>query len=67
MPPPTTELTVTSNSRVLGEPAQLLIEHLQALLRHVVWHDVVDADLEVVESGSVQTLDAVATSGDTHW
>ncbi len=46
--------------RVLREPAQLLIEHLQALHRHVVRLHVVDADLQMVEAGAVQPSNPVA-------
>ena len=44
---------------VLGQHLQLLVEHLEALLRHVVGHDVVDRDLQVIEPGVVQALDAL--------
>jgi hypothetical protein len=45
----------------LGQPLELLIEDLQALLGHLVGNDVVDADLEVVETGPVQTRDPIST------
>ena len=49
---------------VFGQPLQLLVEEAQALLRYFVGFDVVDADLQVVEPGLVQRLDALAgTSG----
>ena len=35
--------------RVLGQPAQPLVQHLQALLRNLVRLDVIDADLEMVQ------------------
>ena len=41
-----------------GKPAQLLIEHLETLLRNVVGDHVVDADLQVIESGAIQPRDA---------
>ena len=42
---------------VLGQQLQLLVEHLQALLRNLVRHDVVDRDLQVLEAGAIQPLD----------
>ena len=44
---------------VFGQQLELLVQHLQALLRNIVRHDVVDADLQVVEPGAVQPLDAL--------
>src|SRR5579862_2712707 len=44
---------------VLGQQLQLLVEHLQRLLRDLVGHDVVDGDLQVVEAGVVEALDAI--------
>ena len=44
---------------VLGQQLQLLIQHLQRLLGHVVRHHIVNADLQMVEPGAVQALDAV--------
>ncbi len=44
---------------VLGEHLQLLVENLQALLRDLVGHHVVDRDLHVVEAGVVQALDSI--------
>ena len=44
---------------VLGEKLQLLVENLEAFLGDVVGLDVVDADLEKLEAGTVETLDAV--------
>ena len=41
---------------VFGQHLQLLIEHLQALLRHIVRHHVVDRNLHVIEAGAVQLL-----------
>ena len=60
MPPPTTELTVTSNVPIFGKPLELLVQKLQALLRDIVRQDVVDADLQVIESGAIEALDAIA-------
>ena len=57
MPPPSTELMLTSNVGVVLQVLQLLVEHAQALLRHLVGLDVVDADLQEVEPGVVQLLD----------
>jgi hypothetical protein len=42
---------------VFGQQLQLLVEHLQALLGHLVGHHVVDGDLQMVEPGAVQPLD----------
>jgi hypothetical protein len=42
-----------------GKQFKLLIEHLEALLRDLVGIDVVDADLQVIQSGTVQALDAI--------
>ena len=42
---------------VLGQHLELLVEHLQALLRDVVGIQVVDGDLHVVEAGAVKALD----------
>ena len=47
---------------VLGQQLQFLVEHLQALLRDVVGHDVVDRDLQVFEAGAIEPLDAVGSS-----
>jgi len=44
---------------VPGEQFQLLVEHLQALLRYFVRIHVVDADLQMIEPGLVQCRDAV--------
>jgi hypothetical protein len=43
---------------VLGQQLQLLVEHLEALLGNLVGHHVVDGDLQMVEPGAVQPLDA---------
>ena len=44
---------------VFGQQLQLAVEHLQALLRNLVRHDVVDGDLQVLEAGAVEPLDAL--------
>src|SRR5208283_979360 len=44
---------------VFSQQLQLLVEHLQRLLGDVIWPDVVDADLKMVEARAVQSLDAV--------
>jgi hypothetical protein len=44
---------------VLGQQAQLAVQHLQALLRNVVRHHVVDGDLQMLEAGAVEALDAL--------
>ena len=44
---------------VFGQPLELLVEEAEALLRDLVRLDVVDADLEVVQPGLVQRLDAL--------
>jgi CheY-like chemotaxis protein len=40
-----------------GEPLELLVEHLQALLRCGVRVHVVDADLQIIEAGAIETHD----------
>src|SRR5205085_4497761 len=45
--------------RVLGDVDELAVEVLQALLRDLVGLDVVNADLEVLKPGLVQTSDAL--------
>ncbi len=44
---------------VLGQHLELLVQHLQALLRDVVRLHVVDRNLHVIQAGAVQALDAV--------
>ena len=44
---------------VLGQELQLLVQHLQALFRDFVGHDVVDRDLQVLQAGAVEALDAL--------
>jgi len=46
-------------SGVLGQHTQFLVEHLEALLGNVVGHDVIDGDLQVLEPGAVEALDAL--------
>ncbi len=43
---------------VLGQQLQFLIEHLEALFGDFVGHRVVDADLQILEPGAVQPLNA---------
>src|SRR5215471_8427113 len=45
--------------RMLGQPLEFSVEHLQAFLGDFVRPDIVDADLKVVESGAVQSPDAL--------
>ena len=45
--------------RILRQPLQLLVEHLQAFLRDLVRQDIVDADLQRIEPGTIQALDAI--------
>src|SRR5579883_3390610 len=45
--------------RMLGQNHELLVERFEALFRDLVRHDVVDADLQVLEAGSVEAADAV--------
>ena len=59
MPPPTTELMFTWNSAYSRQQLQLPVQHLEAFLRDLVGHDVVDRDLQVLQAGAVQALDAV--------
>ena len=42
---------------MIREKLELLVEDFQALLRHLVRHHVVDADLHVLEPGAIQALD----------
>ena len=44
---------------MLCQVTQLLIEYAQALARDFVRLDVVDADLQRIETGFVQALDAI--------
>ena len=44
---------------VLGQQAQLAVQHLQALLRNIVRHHVVDRNLQMVEARAVEPLDAL--------
>ena len=44
---------------VLRQQLELLVEHLEALLRNFIGHDVVDGDLQVFEPGVIEALDAV--------
>ena len=57
MPPPMTELILTLNSAYSARYSQFLVQYLQALLRNVVGLNVVDADLQVLESGFIQRHD----------
>ena len=41
---------------MLRQDFQLLIEHLQAFLRNIVRHYVVDRNLQVIQAGAVQAL-----------
>jgi len=43
---------------MFSEKLELLIEHLQALLRDVVGHHVVDADLQILKSRAIQPIDS---------
>ena len=43
---------------VFGQKQQLPVEHLEAFLRNLVGQDVVDGDLQVVQAGAVEPLDA---------
>ena len=50
---------VDVEARVLGQVLQLLVERLEALLRDLVGRDVVDRDLQILEPGLVEPLDAL--------
>ena len=50
---------VDAERGVLRQHLQLRVEHLQALLRRVVRRHVVDADLQVIQLGVVEALDAL--------
>src|SRR4029453_7005257 len=43
----------------LGQPAELLVQHFQALVGHRIGIDVVHADLQPIEPGVVEALDAL--------
>src|SRR5262249_62208709 len=45
---------------VLGQVAEIAVEHLQALLRDLIGRDIVNADLQIFESGRVELLDPVS-------
>src|SRR5262249_5402823 len=53
-------IDVDVETGVLREVNQITVNHLQALLRDLVGFDVVDADLQVFESGAVQLFDVFA-------
>src|SRR5262245_1333161 len=42
-----------------GEELQFFIEYFQALLRDIVGLDVIDADLQVIQAGLIESFDAV--------
>src|SRR6201987_2609398 len=44
---------------VFGQQGEFLVEHLQAFLRDIVRHHVVDADLQILEAGTIQPFDAI--------
>src|SRR4051812_41160618 len=44
---------------VLGQYLKFSIQHLEALFRDLVGHDVVDRDLHVVEPGTVEPFDPI--------
>src|SRR5579883_2522626 len=46
---------------VLGQNLELFVQHLEALLRNVVGHDVIDADLQVIEPGIVEAFDTLGS------
>ena len=50
---------VDAERGVLSQHLELRVEHLQALLRRVVGRHVVDADLQVIQPGVVEALDAL--------
>src|SRR5581483_10630911 len=52
-------INVDVKERVLGQQLEFLIENLEAFLRDVVRHHVIDRDLQVIESGFVQPVDAL--------
>src|SRR5215472_6751228 len=45
--------------RVLGQDLELLIQHLETLLRDFIGLRVIDADLQVFKSGAIESLDAL--------
>jgi hypothetical protein len=52
-------IDVGMEQAVLCQQAEFPVEHLQALLRHLVRHHVVDGDLQMIQAGAVETLDTV--------
>jgi hypothetical protein len=44
---------------VFRQQHQLLVQHLEAFLRDLIRHGVVDADLQVKQAGAVQAADAI--------
>ncbi len=52
---------VDAEGRMTGQHRQFLVENLEALLGGLVRRDVVDADLQVVESRIVQAFDPLRT------
>ena len=59
-PAPHHGVDVHMELRMLGQHLQLPVQHLQALLRHLIRLNVVDRDLHVVQPRSIQPLDALS-------
>ena len=67
MPPPSTELMLTSKVAWSLQVLQLLVEHAQALLRDFVRLDVVDADLQEVEARRRSAPRSASAPGSSRW
>ena len=61
MPPPTTEFMVTSNSASSARHCSFWSSTFRLFFDTSSGHDVVDADLKMIEAGAIQTLDTVAS------
>src|SRR5688572_4311559 len=56
---PQNRIDVHVESGRFCKPSQLLVQNLQAFFRNIIWRDVIDADLKVVEACSVEPQDAL--------
>src|SRR5882672_1408685 len=52
-------IDVHTKFSVLGKQAKLFVYYFKTLLRHIIRLYVVDADLKLIESSTVQTLNAL--------
>ena len=44
---------------VSREPLELLIQHIQAFLRHLIRHDIVNTDLQMIEARAIEPGDPI--------